>query len=180
MVQKVIPFKQPAAAIENASKQKPKKKSHMTWSWIIMIVFLALSVLDLRFGLGAVLCMTIPMIHALRGHGKIHCSHYCPRGSLFGKFLQRISLRNSLPSFMRTTTFKNALLSLMVIMLTISLSHNHDSIQAIGMALFRFMAASLAVGLMLGIFYQPRSWCQVCPMGHATSIIATYQKKAAA
>jgi len=73
---------------------------------------------------------------------------------------------------MRASAFKNAFLSLMVIMLTISLSHNHDSIQAIGMALFRFMAASLAVGLTLGIFYQPRSWCQVCPMGHATSIIA--------
>lgn len=180
MVQKVIPFKQPAASIQKESKQKPKKKSHMAWSWIIMIIFLALSVVDLRFGLGAVLCMTVPMIHALRGHGKIHCSHYCPRGSLFGKFLQRISLRNSLPAFMRTTAFKNALLSLMVIMLTISLSHNHDSIQAIGMALFRFMAASLAVGLTLGIFYQPRSWCQVCPMGHATSIIANYQKKTAA
>jgi hypothetical protein len=180
MLQKVIPFKQPAASIQKESNQKPKKKSHMAWSWIIMIVFLALSVLDLRFGLGAVLCMTVPMIHALRGHGKIHCSHYCPRGSLFGKLLQRISLRNSLPAFMRTTVFKNALLSLMVIMLTISLSHNHDSINAIGMALFRFMAASLAVGLTLGIFYQPRSWCQVCPMGHATSIIANYQKKTAA
>lgn len=180
MVQKVIPFKQPTASTPKESHHKPKKKSHMAWSWIIMIVFLALSVLDLRFGLGAILCMTVPMIHALRGHGKIHCSHYCPRGSLFGKFLQRVSMRNSLPVFMRTTMFKNALLSLMVIMLTLSLSHNHDSIQAIGMALFRFMAASLAVGLMLGLFYQPRSWCQVCPMGHATSIIANYQKKAAA
>lgn len=180
MVQKVIPFKQPAATTVKESNSKPKKKSHMAWSWIIMIVFLALSVLDLRFGLGAVFCMTIPMIHALRGHGKIHCSHYCPRGSLFGKFLQRVSMRNSLPAFMRTTSFKNALLSLMVIMLTISLSHNHDSLLAVGMALFRFMAASLAVGLLLGVFYQPRSWCQVCPMGHATSIIATYQKKSAA
>ena len=179
MVQKVIPFKQSAKAHTLLSKQMPKKKSHMAWSWVIMIVFLALSVLDLRFGLGAVFCMTIPMIHALRGHGKIHCSHYCPRGSLFGKFLQRVSMRNSLPAFMRSNTFKNALLSLMVIMLTLSLAHNHESIQAIGMALFRFMAASLAVGLLLGVFYQPRSWCQVCPMGHATSLIANYQKKAA-
>ena len=180
MVQKIIPFKQPASTTQKETHQKSKKTSHMAWSWIIMIIFLALSVLDLRFGLGAVFCMTIPMIHAVRGHGKIHCSHYCPRGSLFGKFLQNVSLRNSLPAFMRTTAFKNGLLSLMVIMLTISLSHNHDSIQAIGMALFRFMAASLAVGLLLGVFYQPRSWCQVCPMGHATSLIATYQKKAAA
>lgn len=157
-----------------------KRKSHMEWSWIIMIVFLVLSVWDIRFGLGAVFCMTIPMIHALRGHGKVHCSHYCPRGSLFGKFLSRLSLRNTLPGFMRTQAFKNGLLSLMVVMLSISLYHHHESIYMIGMALFRFMAASLAVGLVIGVVYQPRSWCQICPMGHATGLIAEVQKKRAA
>lgn len=157
-----------------------KRKSHMEWSWMIMIVFLVLSVWDIRFGLGAVFCMTIPMIHALRGHGKVHCSHYCPRGSLFGKFLSRLSLRNTLPGFMRTQAFKNGLLSLMVVMLSISLYHHHESIYMIGMALFRFMAASLAVGLVIGVVYQPRSWCQICPMGHATGLIAEVQKKRAA
>lgn len=157
-----------------------KRKSHMEWSWMIMIVFLVLSVWDIRFGLGAVFCMTIPMIHALRGHGKVHCSHYCPRGSLFGKFLSRLSLRNTLPGFMRTQAFKNGLLSLMVVMLSISLYHHHESIYMIGMALFRFMAASLAVGLVIGVVYQPRSWCQICPMGHATGLIADVQKKRAA
>lgn len=157
-----------------------KRKSHMEWSWMIMIVFLVLSVWDIRFGLGAVFCMTIPMIHALRGHGKVHCSHYCPRGSLFGKFLSRLSLRNTLPGFMRTQAFKNGLLSLMVVMLSISLYHHHESIYMIGMALFRFMAASLAVGLVIGVVYQPRSWCQICPMGHATRLIAEVQKKRAA
>jgi len=152
----------------------------MEWSWMIMIVFLVLSVWDIRFGLGAVFCMTIPMIHALRGHGKVHCSHYCPRGSLFGKFLSRLSLRNTLPGFMRTQAFKNGLLSLMVVMLSISLYHHHESIYMIGMALFRFMAASLAVGLVIGVVYQPRSWCQICPMGHATGLIADVQKKRAA
>lgn len=157
-----------------------KKKSHMEWSWIIMIAFLILSVLDLRFGLGAILCMTIPMIHALRGHGKIHCSHYCPRGSLFGKFLSRLSFRNNLPGFMKTAAFKNTLLGAMVAMLTFSLYHHHGSIFVIGMALFRFMVVSLAVGTLIGIIYQPRSWCQVCPMGHATGLITNYQKNKAA
>ena len=183
MSEKIIPLKNHLTATSQVRPQPRtnKKKSHMAWSWIIMVIFLMLSILDLRFGLGAVLCMTMPMVHALRGHGKIHCSHYCPRGSLFGRFLQRISLRNTLPNFMRTRAFKNGLLSLMVLMLSISLTHNHHSIQAVGMALFRFMSASLAVGLVLGVFYQPRSWCQICPMGHATGLIANFQtqKKAA-
>lgn len=157
-----------------------KKKSHMKWSWTIMVAFLVLSVLDLRFGLGAVLCMTMPMIHAFRGHGKVHCSHYCPRGSLFAKFLSRISFRNTLPEWVRGRLFKNFLLVAMMVMLSISLYHHHESIYVIGMALFRFMAVSLAVGTLIGIFFQPRSWCQVCPMGHATGIITNFQKKRAA
>ena len=157
-----------------------KKKSHMEWSWIIMIAFIILSVLDIRFGLGAVLCMTTPMIHALKGRGKIHCSHYCPRGSLFGKFLSNLSFRNTLPAFMRTNGFKHGLLALMVVMLSISLYHHHSSVFMVGMALFRFMVASLAVGTLIGVIFQPRSWCQVCPMGHATGLIATYQKNKAA
>ncbi len=156
------------------------RKSHMEWSWIIMIGFLVMSVWDVRFGLGAVLCMTLPMIHALRGHGKVHCSHYCPRGSLFGRFLSRLSLRNTLPGFMRKKAFKNGLLGLMVLMLSVSLYHHHESVYSVGMALFRFMAASLAVGLIIGVVYQPRSWCQICPMGHATGLIAEVQKKRAA
>lgn len=156
------------------------RKSHMEWSWGIMILFLVLSVLDFRFGLGAILCMTTPMLHALRGKGKIHCSHYCPRGSLFGKFLSKLSFRNSLPGFMRSRSFKNVLLVLMISMLSFSLYHHHSSLFVVGMALFRFMTVSLLVGVLLGVFFQPRSWCQVCPMGHATSIIHEYQKKRAA
>lgn len=38
-----------------------KKKSHQNWSWIIMVSFILLSILDIRFGLLGVICMTMPM-----------------------------------------------------------------------------------------------------------------------
>jgi hypothetical protein len=28
----------------------------------------------------------------------------------------------------------------------------------------------------MGVFFKPRSWCQVCPMGHATGLIADIKK----
>lgn len=148
-----------------------KAKSHMKWSWIFMVLFIVLSIVDIRFGVLGFICMTVPMYHAIRGRGKIHCSHYCPRGSLLGKFLKNISLQNNLPKNLRGKTVKNILLILMMTMFSISLIHAGLSFNRIAFAVFRLMTASLALGIVMGIVFKPRAWCQVCPMGYATGLI---------
>lgn len=147
------------------------KKSHMKWSWIIIVSFFVLSIIDFRFGILGIVCMTAPIYHALRGRGKIHCSHYCPRGSFLGKFLQRISFNNTVPKWMRSKLAKHILLGLMVTLLTISMIHSKGNFSMIAFSLFRFMGASFIVGIIMGVIFKPRSWCQVCPMGHATGLI---------
>lgn len=154
-----------------------KKKSHMEWAWVLMIGFFLLAIVNVYFGLLGLLCMTTPMFHALKGKGKIHCSHYCPRGSIFGKFLPSLSKDRKLPDFMRTVWFKNVLLGMMATMLTIALIHSHGDPHKIAFALFRFMSVSFIVGLLMGIFFKPRSWCQVCPMAHATGLIKTAKER---
>ena len=85
-------------------------------------------------------------------------------------------MKNNLPKFMRTKNFKNALLMLMITMLTLSIIHSGGQIDKIAFALFRFMLASFVVGVLMGVFFKPRSWCQVCPMGHATGLITDIKK----
>jgi len=149
-------------------------KSHLSWSWVLMILFITLSIVDIRFGLLGFLCIGTPIYHALRGRGKIHCSKYCPRGSLLGKFLQEISLENNMPKSLKTKIVKNGLLLLMAIMFGISLYHAFHApniVKAIGFGVFRLMMSSLVLGLVMGIIFKPRSWCQVCPMGYGTALI---------
>ncbi len=147
------------------------KKSHMKWSWIIIVSFFVLSILDFRFGILGIACMTAPIYQALRGRGKIHCSHYCPRGSFLGKFLNKVSFNNTVPKWMRSNRAKHILLGLMLTLLTISIIHSKGDFSMIAFSLFRFMGASFVVGILMGIVFRPRSWCQVCPMGHATGMI---------
>jgi hypothetical protein len=45
------------------------------------------------------------------------------------------------------------------------------NVERIAFAVFRMMMASLAIGVIMGIVFKPRSWCQICPMGHATSLL---------
>ena len=153
-----------------------KIKSHQSWSWILIITFFLLSILDIRFGILGFICMGAPIYHALRGRGKIHCSKYCPRGSFLGKFLSYISFNNTLPRFMRTNKFKNVLLLIMITMLTLSIIHSNFVFEKIAFSLFRFMGVSFILGIALGIFYKPRSWCQICPMGHGTALINNIKK----
>ncbi|SKC84961.1 4Fe-4S binding protein [Maledivibacter halophilus] len=154
-----------------------KKKSHMKWSWIFMVLFIVLSIIDIRFGVLGFICMTVPMYHAIKGRGKIHCSHYCPRGSLLGNFLKNVSLQNNLPKNLRGKTVKNILLILMMTMFSISLIHAGPSFNRIAFAVFRLMMASLALGVIMGVIFKPRTWCQVCPMGYATGLIKKAKDK---
>lgn len=158
--------------IEN-KKNKKVAKSHMKWSYVIMLIFLTLGIIDIRFGIFGFACMGAPMYHALRGRGKIHCQKYCPRGSLLARVLESISLKNKLPKFMASKKFKNGLLTAMVLLFSISMYHAGFNFNRIAFAMFRFMSMSLLVGIITGIIFKPRSWCVVCPMGHASGLIDT-------
>ena len=157
-------------------KKKVRGKSHMGWSWMIILFFFVIGIYDFRFGLLGFACMAAPIYHALRGRGKIHCSHYCPRGSFLGRFLSYGSLKYTLPKWMSDKRFKNGLLGLMLIVFSISLYHAGFNMQKIGFSVFRFMGMSFAVGIIMGFIFKPRSWCQVCPMGHATALIKAAQE----
>lgn len=158
------------------TKSNPKRK-FKDYAWIIIVTFFILGILDIRFGILGFLCMGAPVYHALKGEGKIHCSKYCPRGSFLGKFLQRISLNKALSAKYRNRKVKNGMLLLMIGLLTFSLSHTGFQFEAVAFVLLRFMFMSFIVGILMGVFFKPRTWCQVCPMGHAAGLITEVKKK---
>lgn len=152
-----------------------KKKNHMSWSWIIIISFFILGILDIRFGIMGIACMSAPLYHALKGDGKKHCAQYCPRGSFLGKFLDHISFKRPLPKWMTSRKFKHILLIFMLSMFTLAIVHSEGNFTKLSMAFFRFMGMSFIVGILMGIIFKPRSWCVVCPMGHGTQLIKEIQ-----
>lgn len=145
--------------------------------WVIIVGFFVLSMVNIWFGLLGFICMGLPIVQALMGKGKVHCQHHCPRGSFLGKVVSKISLRNSIPKFMLTNKFRNGVLILMGIMLTISMIHSGGELKKIAFGLFRLMGISFIVGIVMGIFYKPKSWCAICPMGHACNLITNAQNK---
>ncbi|QUI25163.1 4Fe-4S ferredoxin [Vallitalea pronyensis] len=161
--------------------KKNHRKSHMGWSYIIIITFFILGIIDLRFGILGTVCMGAPIYHALRGRGKVHCSKYCPRGSFLGKFLAKISLGHTLPKWLRTKKAKNIILAIMLTVFTSVLTYAIVShgfhFSVIAKVFYRFMLSSFIVGVVIGVVFKPRSWCQICPMGHGSGLIKQAQDK---
>lgn len=157
-------------AIHKTNKRKTPK-SLMEWSWIFMLLFFALSFLDIRFAYLGFLCMAAPIGFAVSGKGKIHCSHYCPRGSLFGKFLHFVSLKNSLPAFMNTKWFKYSLLVAMFSAFGYCFYQMGAGLENVASAVLNMMLRSTLIGVIIGIVFMPRSWCKICPMGLVAGLI---------
>ena len=153
------------------------KKSIMSWSWILMVLFFTLSVVDIRFGILGIFCMVTPIYLAIKGGGRVHCVKYCPRGSMFSIFLEKISFKNNLPKAINNKLVKNAMLIWMIGMFSISLIMAGGNFTKTAFAIIRMMAMSTIVGIIMGIIYKPRSWCVICPMGYSTGMIEASQKR---
>lgn len=65
----------------------------------------------------------------------------------------------------------------MIIMMTVSLIGAGGNTNEIGFVFFRFVMVTTIVGIIMGIFFMPRSWCQVCPMGHVSGVITKHKNK---
>ncbi len=152
------------------------KKSIMSWSWVFMVLFFTLAIVDIRFGILGLVCMILPLYLAIRGGGRVHCSKYCPRGSMLGVFLEKISLKNNLPKSINNKTVKKIMLIWMMGMFLISLIIANGDFTKTASAIFRMITMSSIVGILMGIIFKPRSWCVICPMGYATGLIEKKQK----
>ncbi|MDC7224395.1 MAG: hypothetical protein PQJ60_11695 [Spirochaetales bacterium] len=148
-----------------------KKKSHLSWTWVLFLLYLGLSLIDMRLGLLGFLCMFSPLLFAFFGKKKKHCNSYCPRASFLKNFMGRVSLKHTLPKPLRTNTFRWILLSVMMGMFVFSLIRTGGDPKKIAFVMFRMIAVSSVLSLLMGFFYKERSWCTVCPMGFSAKLI---------
>ncbi|SHG91048.1 4Fe-4S binding protein [Tepidibacter thalassicus] len=154
-----------------------KRKSYMNWSWIFFITFMTLAIYDIRFAALGLACMISPIVFSSTGQGKVHCSHYCPRGSFLGKFLSKLSLGYNVPAFMKAKLFKHTILVSMLTSFSLSLYKGGLTLTNIGATIFRLVLITTIIGIFLGIIFKPRTWCTICPMGHASNLIDKQIKK---
>ena len=139
--------------------------------YLILLVYLVLTLVWPVVGLAAIICMLGPVLMAIK-RGRYWCGHYCPRGNFFDRVLSRYSPHRPIPKFVRTRGFRIFMLFFIFAMFGIQLYFAWGDWGAAGMVFWRIIVITTVVGIILAFIYAPRTWCSFCPMGTLSSWVS--------
>lgn len=97
--------------------------------------------------------------------GRAWCDWMCPRGSFFDLFLKRFSRGKEIPAFFKKTGVRISVILILFSVLGSQVYLYWGDWSAIGKVLVTILTVTTTVGIVLGIIYQERIWCHICPMG---------------
>ncbi len=97
--------------------------------------------------------------------GRSWCNWLCPRGSFEDSLLSRISFQRPIPKVLRSTPMRVGVMSILMTVLTVQIIRLWPDPWAIGGFFVLMLTITTGVGLILGIVFQQRSWCYICPIG---------------
>jgi len=147
------------------------------YNWILMFLFLILSIIDFRFGIMALLCIIPAFGMAMLNGNRKFCTIWCPRGNFLIRILKNWYKDLKTPALFRSKVFKNILFIVMFSMFIKALIDTDGNLHKIGFVFFRFIFTSTIISIILGLLYKPRTWCQICPLGQGSQITGNISHK---
>ena len=145
------------------------------YSFILLIGFVFLGLIDLRFALAAVVCMIAPVVVSIF-KGRFWCGNLCPRGNFYDNVVSKFSNKKNPPKFFKSYYFRAVVLIIMMTMFTLGIKENWGNLYGIGMVFYRIIVVTTIIGIILSLFYNHRTWCNFCPMGTLASIVSKLRK----
>ncbi|NFG42125.1 4Fe-4S binding protein [Clostridium botulinum] len=145
------------------------------YSFIILIAFIILGLIDLRFALLAIVCMVAPVIVSV-AKGRFWCGNLCPRGSFYDNVVSKFSNKRKVPKFLKSYYFRAIVFVGMMTMFGLGIKQNWGNLYGIGMVFYRMIVVTTLIGIVLSLFYNHRTWCHFCPMGTIASVISKFRK----
>lgn len=128
------------------------------------VIFLAIGWLYPLIGYFIPVCMLMGLGIAL-WRGRYWCDWLCPRGSFNDAWLSRVSPQRRLPDWLRATPTRVVVLAFLLTVLTVQLVRLWPDWWAIGGFFVLLLTITTAIDIVLGLAYQQRGWCQICPIG---------------
>ena len=140
------------------------KKFVHNWAWILLLAYSILGVIYPVIGIIALACMVAPVMIAVF-KGRLWCGNFCPRGSFLDIILSKFSLRKPTAKFIKAKWFRNLFLVVLLSTFALQLIFAEGNIVAMGWIFVRMIWITTVLAIILGLVYNQRSWCNICPMG---------------
>lgn len=148
------------------------KEFYKKYGYLIFLTFLVLSLFDMRFAIIAIICMVAPIVVATSGKGRYWCGNYCPRGNFYENVVARVSPKKKAPKFLKSKLFRTFMVFFIIFNFSMGLYKNWGSLYGIGFVFYKIIVITSVIGIILGIFYNQRTWCNFCPMGTLSALAA--------
>jgi ferredoxin-type protein NapH len=145
------------------------------YSFTLLIAFVLLGVIDLRFAVIAIVCMIAPVIVSIF-KGRFWCGNLCPRGNFYDNVVSKFSNKRVPPKFFKSYYFRAVVLIFMMTMFTSGIKQNLGNLYGIGMVFYRIIVITTIIGIALSLIYNHRTWCNFCPIGTMASAISKLRK----
>lgn len=143
---------------------KKKRTRLQTYTWIGLPLVVIGGWFYPVLGLFLLACM-IGAVGIAFFKGRAWCDWMCPRGSFYDLFLQKISRKREIPPFFKKKGFRIFMLTMLLGVLGGQIYAAWGDLDGIGLAMVRLLTITTTIGIVLGIIYQQRIWCHICPMG---------------
>lgn len=145
------------------------------YSFSLLLAFVLVGLVDLRFAAVAVICMIAPIIVSVI-KGRFWCGNLCPRGNFYDNIVSKLSNKRKVPDFLKSNYFRTVMIIFMLSMFTFGIIKNWGNLYGIGMIFYRIIVVTTIVGVALSLFYNHRTWCHFCPMGTIAAFITKLRK----
>ncbi|GAW91692.1 4Fe-4S binding protein [Calderihabitans maritimus] len=154
-----------------------KRNSFNKWYWPILLLFILGGLFyHPAIGLLALVCMIAPVITA-PVKGRMWCGRFCPRGSFFDQVLTRIGPKNRrIPQLLQRPEVRWTVFTGLMAFMSYNMYLTGGNIFGIGKVLFKMVLITTGAGIVLGVFFSPRSWCKICPMGSLAMLLSKGSK----
>lgn len=148
---------------------------HQPYLFWILLSFLTIGMIYPVIGLIAIICMVAPLLFA-PWKGRYWCGNFCPRGSFFDNVIAKISPKKPVPAFLRSKGFRSFMVLFIMGVFAVQMYFAWGNIAAMGAVFVRIILITTIVGVLLGIAFQQRTWCNFCPIGTMASWLSAKAK----
>lgn len=135
------------------------------YSYLVLLSYLIIGFFIWpQVGIIALVCMLAPIIVAVK-HGRKWCGWYCPRGSLWDNVFTKINNNKKIPKWAQNKYFRIFIVGLIFTVFFYQMYFAWGDLGKIGLVFLQIIFITSIVGAVLGLVYNPRTWCSFCPMG---------------
>jgi len=103
--------------------------------------------------------------------GRYVCGNICPRGSFYDTLFRLIGGSRPVPSFLTSMRFRWGVLAILMSLMALQIAQNPGDPLHWGRVFWLVCLVTTAVGVALGLYYRPRTWCSFCPVGTMANAI---------